>query len=124
MNPQAGARRLGTALAAFALAVAVVAVLAPRGGHWPRASEYQAFESPDGRHRIVVYAFASRVPLSPGQGGDAGGFVRLYDRSGRLLREAPVDRVQRIANLRWEDRRVEIPLFAEWDLPPLPVQPR
>ena len=98
----------------------VVVTLAPRSGHRPPASEYQAFESPDGRFRVVVYARASRVPLAPGQGGDADGFVRLYDHAGRLLREAPVDRVQRIANPRWEDRRVEIPLFAEWELPPSP----
>jgi len=113
-------RRL--ALAALALAAAgVLVVLAVRAGRRPRASEYQAFESPDGRFRVVVYSFPSPVPMMPGQGGDARGFVRLYDRSGRLLREEPVDRVQRISSLRWEDGRLEIPVFAVWDLPPPPT---
>jgi hypothetical protein len=64
-----------------------MAVLAVRTGHRARASEYQAFESPDGRFRVVVYSFPSPAPMMPGQGGDARGFVRLYDLSGRLLRE-------------------------------------
>ena len=110
------------ALAALLLAaVGVLVAVAVRTGHRPRASEYQAFESPDGRFRVVVYSFPSPAPMMPGQGGDARGFVRLFDRSGRLLREEPVDRVQRISSLRWENGQLEIPFFAVWDLPPPPT---
>ncbi len=121
MTQQPGRLRSLTLAALILAAAGVLVVLAVRVGHRPRASEYQAFESPDGRFRVVVYSCPSPAPMMPGQGGDARGFIRLYDRSGRLLREEPVDRVQRIANLRWEDGRLEIPLFAEWDLPPPPT---
>ena len=53
----------------------------------------------------------------PGGSGDAPGFVRLYDDRGHTLNDQGVDMVNRIDRVSWEEGRVDIKLFAEWELP-------
>ena len=80
------------------------------------AGEYRTFWSPDAKYRIVVYASPMLIS-SIGGAGDASGFVRLYDSRGRVLEEQEVEMVQLIDEVNWEKSRVEIKLFAEWELP-------
>lgn len=56
----------------------------------------------------------------PGQAGDAPGYVRLYNKFGDMLYEKDVDMVQNIEVVHWYGDRVDIKLFAQWELPPLP----
>ena len=89
---------------------------------WPlvlkfAATEYRTIESPDGNYKIVVYRIPAFSISMPGQSGDAPGYVRLYDKVGRILEEQNVDMVQNIDHADWEDNKVRIKLFAEWDLP-------
>jgi hypothetical protein len=80
------------------------------------AEEYTTIWSPDARYKIVVYGYPM-LPAMPGQGGDASGFVRLYDKDGRVLEEKDVDMVQLIEQVDWEEGKVDIKLFAKWALP-------
>lgn len=80
-------------------------------------TRYRDIESPDGKYRIVVYSRRQFFPVGPGQGGDASGFVQLQDRTGKVLREKEVAMVQNIDQVYWEQNKVEIKLFADWDLP-------
>src|SRR5258705_8839890 len=76
------------------------------------AEEYRTFASPDGRFQIVVY----RIPMSsalPGQGSDAPGFFQLRDaRTGRVLRECPVEMVQLVDQIDWSPTNVDVRLLA------------
>ena len=104
--------------------LALLALVACAGGllAWrvlrPPLSVYRVFESPDGAYRVVVLAERALVPMMPGHGGDAPGVVRLVDREGRVLRQAPVEMVQTVTDVSWSGRRVDVRLFAEWELPP------
>jgi hypothetical protein len=80
------------------------------------ASEYKTFWSPDSNYRVVVYRMPELYAM-PGASGDAPGYVRLYDKAGRILKEQDVEMVQLIDRVRWENGKVTIALFAEWDLP-------
>lgn len=80
------------------------------------AAPYKTFPSPDGKFSIIVY----RIPTSfsqPGGSGDAPGFVRLYNSSGKMLEEKAVSMVQIIDQVTWSPNKVEIKLFADWALP-------
>jgi len=81
------------------------------------ASEYKTSLSPDGKYKIVVYRLPDFSFRMPGQSGDAPGYVRLYDSSGRMLAEKDVDMVQAADRISWEKKRVSIWLVAEWNLP-------
>ena len=95
------------------LAVLVIAWLA-----LGKPQEIASFERPDHHYKVVVLRRSAGWPaMMPGQSGDAPGFVRLYDRSGRLLQETRVDMVQLVDGVDWQDRRVVIKLVAEWPLP-------
>lgn len=80
-------------------------------------SIYRTIDSPDGNYKIVVSASPLFFSTMPGQGGDAPGYVRLYDKQGRLLQEKEIDMVQNIDQVHWADKKVYIKLFAEWELP-------
>jgi hypothetical protein len=112
---------LAAAVAVLLLALGAV-ILVWRIQHPP--SEYRRFASPDGRFFVVVYAVPSPLPVMPGQGGDAPGFVRLTDKSGRVLAQKKVEMVHSIDQVAWKNDRVVIWLFAEWDLPPAPEENR
>lgn len=83
-----------------------------------RETEHRRFDSLDGAFHVIVFR-CTRVFSSamPGQGSDARGIVRLYDRAGRQLQEADVDMVQNVEHVDWEADRVHIKLIADWPLP-------
>lgn len=83
-----------------------------------RLEEYQVIRSPDQRFRVVVYRRRIWPSTMPGQGSDAPGVVRLYDRSGKLLDEAEISMVQHMNDIVWTRDRVEVPLIFSWPLPP------
>lgn len=116
-------RRCWLIALAAALLLLLAAMFAARQWQRSAATEYNSFPSPDGQYRVVVYSLPSLIPVMPGQGGDAGGYVRLLDRSGRVLHEKPIDMVQSIQTVEWEPGRVYIKLFAEWPLPPQSAAP-
>ena len=117
MRVTAKPRRRWLICLVLALLVVLAGVFLVR--HWQKTSagEYRSFASPGGEYRIVVYSIPSLLPMMPGHGGDASGFVRLYNRAGGILQEKPVDMVQSIQTVEWETDRVRIKLFADWPLP-------
>lgn len=80
------------------------------------AEEYKTFWSPDRHYRLVVYRIPTLFAM-PGGAGDAPGYVRLYDQSGRVLQEQDVEMVQLVERVSWENGKVTIPLISEWELP-------
>lgn len=82
-----------------------------------RLTQYEVLQSPDARFKVVVYRRPVWPSTMPGQAGDAPGVVRLYDQSGRLLHEAPIEMVQQVSDLKWTHDRVTIPLVFDWQLP-------
>ena len=101
-------------IAVFAV-IALIAVFAI----WQRVhlAQYRVINSPDSRFRLVVYRRQLWPSTMPGQGSDAPGLVRLYDRSGHLLDEAEIPMVQQINDLEWSKDRVTVPLVFDWKLP-------
>jgi hypothetical protein len=103
------------------VAITVVAVVAVIAAYaiWQRVhlEQYRVIDSPDSRFRLVVYRRQMWPSAMPGQGSDAPGVVRLYDRSGHLLDEAEIPMVQRINDLEWTKDRVTVPLVFDWKLP-------
>ena len=81
------------------------------------AEEYASFTRSDGNYRVVVLRIPVWPALMPGQAGDAPGVVRLYNRHGKLLRETKVEMVQLVDHVDWAEKRVQIKLVAEWELP-------
>lgn len=82
-----------------------------------KLEEYASFVRSDGQYRVVVLRQRSWMARMPGQSGDAAGVVRLYHKSGELLHEAPVDMVQQVDQVVWENKHVSVKLIAEWELP-------
>jgi hypothetical protein len=82
-----------------------------------RPSEYATFTRPDGNYRVVVLRRTVWPAMLPGQSGDAPGTVQLQDRRGRVLHQVDVAMVQLVDQVEWSDRKVDIKLVAEWDLP-------
>ncbi len=108
----------GTKKRVVILVVAVVALIAAFA-IWQRVhlAQYRVINSPDSRFRLVVYRRQTWHSTMPGQGSDAPGVVRLYDRSGHLLDEAEIPMVQQINDLEWTKDRVTVPLAFDWKLP-------
>ena len=106
-------RRYLWLIAAGLALVAALLWLRQRGG----LEEYLTFTRPDGHYRVVVMRRTGPGAMMPGQSGDAPGVVRLYDRNGRLVAEAPVEMVQLAQKVEWGDKTVEIPLIVKWSLP-------
>lgn len=112
MNERRGRER-GIRRAALLAAVAVAWALAGCGGE----ERYASFTRPDGAYEVVVFRTSASGGRMPGQAGDSPGVVRLYDRRGRLLEEAPVEMVQLVEEVDWADGRARIKLVADWELP-------
>ena len=107
-----------------ALSLLVVAILSWQSLRTRNAAVVKTFYSPDKRFRAVVYRVQPLgfVSVMPGQAGDAGGFVRLYDdKKDSLLEERRFDSmVSRFYDdemVAWSSNRVHITLFADWRLP-------
>ncbi|MFM9971739.1 MAG: hypothetical protein ACKVQK_25445 [Burkholderiales bacterium] len=100
-------------------AVLLLLVLALLGwwALYPAKEEYAAFVRPDGQYRVVVFRKAKWPALMPGQAGDAPGTVELHDRNGILIKETAVEMVQLVENVVWLEKKVQIKLVVEWDLP-------
>lgn len=100
-------------------ALAVLAVFVLAIGWWQthRLKQYEVLRSPDGRFEIVVYRKSIWPSSMPGQAGDAPGIVKLFDRSGHLLDEAPIEMVQQVNDIQWTRSRVALPLVFDWKLP-------
>ncbi len=114
-------RTLSTTRRRTVRVVAIVPLLAVLAIAWlalGKPQEVAAFERPDHHYEVVVVRRSAGWPgTMPGQSGDAPGFVRLYDHSGRLLQETRVDMVQAVEGVDWQDRRAVIKLVADWPLP-------
>src|ERR1700683_1254519 len=104
---------------ALLAALAVFALLAAAGGWWQarRLKQYEVLQSPDGRFEVVVYRRSIWPSSMPGQAGDAPGVVKLFDRSGHLLDEAPIEMVQQVNDIQWSAGRVALPLVFDWKVP-------
>ncbi len=103
----------------IAVTAALVAIVA--GAWWAtRATEepYAQYVSPNGDYKVVVFREVSRWATMPGQAGDAPGRVVLEDRSGRRLREEPVEMVQLVESVQWEPSSVTIVDVGQWRLGP------
>ena len=57
------------------------------------------------------------MAMMPGQAADSPGVVRLCDQQGKLLRQTEVEMVQLVERVDWLDKKVNIKLLADWDLP-------
>ena len=107
----------------FWRAAAVVILISLSAAIWwtigPRVmtEEYESFTRPDGNYKVVVLRMQVWPALMPGQSGDAPGLVRLYNRRGEVLHETNVEMVQLVSNVEWREKRVNIKLVAEWELP-------
>lgn len=101
----------------LALVFACIAVAGYTYWKRTRLEQYLEVQSPDHRFRLVVYRRPIWPSTMPGQGSDAPGIVRLYDQSGRLLDESPIEMVQQIHDVHWRQGRVEVPLVFSFKLP-------
>ena len=115
LSPDPARRRRWLALAALLCAVIIAAGAIAYASLRP--SEYATFTRPDGNYRVVVLRRTVWPSMMPGQSGDAPGTVQLQDRRGKVLHQADVEMVQLVDQVEWSDRKVEIKLVAEWDLP-------
>lgn len=79
--------------------------------------EYAAFNSPDGKYKIVVMKKSTFFGKAPGQGGDAPGEVRLVNKNGDVLQQKDVEMVQLVEKVEWTEKNVYIKLVADWELP-------
>lgn len=84
----------------------------------PREDVYRESISPDGLYKIEVVRHPVYFSMMPGQSSDAPGTIRLTDRRGRILKEAPVAMVQLVEHIDWGPQRVTIKLLVDWELPP------
>jgi len=75
----------------------------------------RTFESPDGNHRIEVWAHI-RTFTSPGDAGQDPGKVLLLDRNGKVLESSKVHIADIIDTVTWREDRVSIIGVAAWDL--------
>ncbi|MBC2600533.1 hypothetical protein [Puniceicoccus vermicola] len=87
-------------------------------GHafWP--AEYQKIKSPDGRFEATAYyhRYKEWLPLSPGQGGDKSGWIKIESLSGENFGDLKVDRISRINEIEWTPGTAEIKLLGTWNL--------
>lgn len=109
-------KKLVFVLGGFLVGILVVVAL------WPSAIRaaarpYRTIVSPDGKYTLVVYRLPQFRMAFPGQAGDAPGYVRLFDQSGKVLEEKDIEMVENIDQVEWEKTTVHIKLFADWRLP-------
>ncbi len=68
---------------------------------WTRESPYQQWESKDGTLQFIVTKrwFSGCLPRTPGQGGDAPGFVTVRDKTtGKVIMRKKVEMVSMAAD--------------------------
>jgi hypothetical protein len=120
MNQQQSGRSRSQGIRrAVAVGAAICLIAAISWGIAPLilSKEYASFARSDGNYKVVVMRVPVWPALMPGQGGDAPGVVRLYDRQGKLLHETKVEMVQLVDHVEWTEKKVRIKLVAEWELP-------
>ncbi len=100
-------------IAVAASLMAVFGLSALIFGTFRSVEEYARFDSPDGRHALVVYRRPTFFAM-PGQGGDAPGTVVLIDKDGTELRRRELEMVQTVHRPRWLRDRVEVTLILDW----------
>ena len=87
---------------------------------WRHGAPFQApFLSPNGRFHIQKYStFTPRFLAMPGQGSDSiGGYIRLYDKSGKLIHERRQSFIRDIEPI-WAGDKVYLKGVAEMDSHP------
>jgi hypothetical protein len=86
----------------------------------PAAEEYRSVRSPSGDYVVVVRRYPPRLPTMPGQGSDAPGVLRLYDRHGRLVNESELPMVSIADQIEWGPDYVAVPGLFQWPLGRVP----
>lgn len=71
------------------------------------AKEYAHYQSPDGRHTLIVFRRPMFFAL-PGQSGDASGYVVLIGHDGAQLQSRSIAMVQLAHAPQWETDQVSI----------------
>lgn len=100
----------------FTLVITLVLLISTFFG-CAKMEEYAAFNSPDGKYKIVVMKKSTFFGKSPGQGGDVPGEVRLVNKNGDVLQQKDVEMVQLVEKVEWTEKNVYIKLVADWELP-------
>jgi len=88
------------------LSLLVVAVFLSINGRG-LAQYHSTVQSPDARHKIVVY----RVPMlvaMPGQGSDAPCYIQLQTKSGKILNEGYMEMILLMDPIEWNKDSVSI----------------
>lgn len=86
----------------------------------PAVEDYRSDRSPSGDYLIVVQRYRPRFSAMPGQGADAPGTMRLYNRQGHLLHEADLPMVSLADHIEWGAGYVAVPGLLQWQLDPIP----
>lgn len=92
---------------------------------WKRGTPFrQPYWSPNGQYYVQRYANwtpSSLYHAMPGQGSDAAdGYIRLYDKSGKLIKERFATSIEYFNEPLWVGNQVYISMIAEhepWILP-------
>lgn len=82
-----------------------------------RLDRVATFDRPDHRYAVIVLRKHVTWPRRPGQASDAPGVVRLVDGAGHVLHETPLEMVQLVETVDWQDHRVVVKPVADWPLP-------
>ena len=109
-------KRIGRILLGLLVALICAAALIAASWYFGGTTERSRFQSPDGRHLLVVYRHPMLFTM-PGQGSDAPGTVVLQDANGRELNRTPISMVQLISDPRWREDAVSMKLLFDWKLP-------
>ena len=104
----------GAVVAVLAIGLAALFTLT---GAWQTPEHHASFSRPDGKFTIEVLRKPSWRATLPGQGSDSPGEVQLLDAQRRVLQRADLPMVQLVDRVVWGDKRVSIPLVADWALP-------
>ena len=102
------------------VALGLVAIVFAGFVYWKQGEPYQtAYRSPNGEYYIQKYTVAMPFGMAgPGQGSDAaGGYIRLFNRSGKMLHERRQDFFRDIRPV-WAREKVYLLGIAEMDNDP------
>jgi hypothetical protein len=101
-------------------ALALIATLLAGFLYWKQGEPYQtAYQSPNGQYYIQKYTVVFPFGIAgPGQGSDAaGGYIRLYNRNGQMLKERRQEFFRDIRPV-WAKEKVYLLGIAEMDNDP------
>lgn len=79
-------------------------------------SAFRTFERADGAYRVIVVRRTMFPGASGGEVSLAPASVQLYDRQGRLLREAEVETAASVEHIEWRPDHVHIERVGDWPL--------